>query len=59
MGKNEAAPDDSGEHPRGLIPCDLKLGDIVLFPLTLPIEARHAHEAALTSGATLELAVLV
>lgn len=59
MGKNEAAPDDSSEHPSGLIPSGLKPGDIVLFPLTLPIEARHAHEAALTSGATLEFAVLV
>ncbi len=59
MGENEAAPDDSGEHPGGLIPCDLKLGDIVMFSFTLPIEARHAHEAALTSGATLEFAVLV
>lgn len=59
MGKNEAAPDDSGEHPGGLIPSGLKLGDIVMFPFTLPIEKRHAHGAALTSGATLELAVLV
>ncbi len=59
MGENKAAPDDSGEHPGGLIPSGLKLGDIVMFSFTLPIEARHAHEAALTSGATLELAVLV